>query len=532
MHSTASPRPASTGSAGSGRSGPATSLRAEAEVIEITPSRQRRAARSREHHWELFNQNAELVMTLRAMGCSAARPWRVAMAGFESNWIRWQSKRHSRESGKSQTAAVPLPWVPAPELLSKGAGKTIVGMLKHSEEPLGLLLEHIIGLLATWIIATISVDGLCRHRAADGDRIRLHPAAVRDHHAVRGLSRLDRAVRSVAGGDGGRDRLQYRLDHRLCGRLLWRAAAGRALGRLCPGRPARARAGDWFFARFGSITVFVGRLLPVVRTFIALPAGIARMPQVKFQLYTFLGSWLWCYALAYVGVKLGERWDSDPTLKEIFHRFDARDRRRHPRRRRAVCVAACEASQRGRRVGRSPWHRRAFARLVVPRRQRRLIGDALFSSMSAGSRPASCASTSAGPITRRSPWRAALRPRRARGIGRLAGASGSSSVFIASTASPSIMSASSSIGSPAPPPAPATGGAAPTLEELQTRSRRSSRCAAMCRNGRSSASRSPGCNLIASLALAAARSPRGARAARRAAGRPCSACPAIRRPTR
>jgi membrane protein DedA with SNARE-associated domain len=80
---------------------------------------------------------------------------------------------------------------------------------------------------------------------------------------------------------------------------------------------------DWFFARFGSVTVFIGRLLPVIRTFIALPAGIARMNMVKFQLYTFVGSWPWCYALAYFGMKLGARWDSDPRLKEIMRRFDA-----------------------------------------------------------------------------------------------------------------------------------------------------------------------------------------------------------------
>jgi len=79
---------------------------------------------------------------------------------------------------------------------------------------------------------------------------------------------------------------------------------------------------DWFFERFGSLAVFIGRLLPVVRTFIALPAGIARMPQVKFQVYTFLGSWPWCYALAYVGERLGESWNTDPRLKEIMHRFD------------------------------------------------------------------------------------------------------------------------------------------------------------------------------------------------------------------
>jgi membrane protein DedA with SNARE-associated domain len=79
---------------------------------------------------------------------------------------------------------------------------------------------------------------------------------------------------------------------------------------------------DWFFTRFGSLAVFIGRLLPVVRTFIALPAGIARMPQGKFQVYTFLGSWPWCYALAYVGEQLGERWSTDPRLKAFMHRFD------------------------------------------------------------------------------------------------------------------------------------------------------------------------------------------------------------------
>ena len=76
-----------------------------------------------------------------------------------------------------------------------------------------------------------------------------------------------------------------------------------------------------FFLKYGSITVFLARLLPVVRTFIALPAGIARMPQGRFHIYTFLGSWPWCFALAYVGMRLGLSWDTDPRFKEIFHRF-------------------------------------------------------------------------------------------------------------------------------------------------------------------------------------------------------------------
>jgi membrane protein DedA with SNARE-associated domain len=80
---------------------------------------------------------------------------------------------------------------------------------------------------------------------------------------------------------------------------------------------------DRFFKRYGSITVFIGRLLPVIRTFIALPAGIARMPRGRFHFYTFAGSWPWCWALAYVGLKLGGRWDSDPRLKLWFHRLDA-----------------------------------------------------------------------------------------------------------------------------------------------------------------------------------------------------------------
>ena len=80
---------------------------------------------------------------------------------------------------------------------------------------------------------------------------------------------------------------------------------------------------DWadrFFKTRGEVTVFVARLLPVVRTFIALPAGIARMPMGKFIVYTFAGSFPWCLGLAWLGMKLGEHIDQ---LKPWFHRFDA-----------------------------------------------------------------------------------------------------------------------------------------------------------------------------------------------------------------
>jgi membrane protein DedA with SNARE-associated domain len=78
---------------------------------------------------------------------------------------------------------------------------------------------------------------------------------------------------------------------------------------------------DHFFSRFGSITVLIGRMLPIIRTFIAFPAGVAKMNQLRFHIYTFIGSWPWCYALAWVGMKLGATWNTDPRFKAIFHRF-------------------------------------------------------------------------------------------------------------------------------------------------------------------------------------------------------------------
>src|ERR1043166_3545959 len=75
-----------------------------------------------------------------------------------------------------------------------------------------------------------------------------------------------------------------------------------------------------WFARYGEAIVFFSRLLPVVRTFIAFPAGVARMNLARFTLYTFLGSLPWCLGLAYVGQVLGEQWDKNEALKSWFHR--------------------------------------------------------------------------------------------------------------------------------------------------------------------------------------------------------------------
>jgi membrane protein DedA with SNARE-associated domain len=76
---------------------------------------------------------------------------------------------------------------------------------------------------------------------------------------------------------------------------------------------------DRWFARYGEATAFLSRLLPVVRTFISFPAGVARMNLPKFLIYSFLGSLPWCWALAYGGFVLGSRWE---TLREAMRPFD------------------------------------------------------------------------------------------------------------------------------------------------------------------------------------------------------------------
>jgi membrane protein DedA with SNARE-associated domain len=75
---------------------------------------------------------------------------------------------------------------------------------------------------------------------------------------------------------------------------------------------------DRAFEKYGEIIIFIGRLLPAVRTFIAFPAGISRMNMPRFIAYTFVGSLIWCWLLAYAGMKMGENWVS---LKVYFHEF-------------------------------------------------------------------------------------------------------------------------------------------------------------------------------------------------------------------
>lgn len=76
---------------------------------------------------------------------------------------------------------------------------------------------------------------------------------------------------------------------------------------------------DSWFARYGQATVFFGRLLPVARTYISFPAGVARMPIKKFCFYTFIGALPWCALFAWLGVKLGDNWD---LIRQKLHNFD------------------------------------------------------------------------------------------------------------------------------------------------------------------------------------------------------------------
>ena len=89
-------------------------------------------------------------------------------------------------------------------------------------------------------------------------------------------------------------------------------AGGRPLierwGRYILLRPHELDRAEAWFERHGQTAVFVSRLLPVVRTFISLPAGVAEMPLLRFSLYTFLGCLPWTFALTAVGWAVGSQW--------------------------------------------------------------------------------------------------------------------------------------------------------------------------------------------------------------------------------
>jgi membrane protein DedA with SNARE-associated domain len=90
-------------------------------------------------------------------------------------------------------------------------------------------------------------------------------------------------------------------------------------GRYLLIRPHEIELADRFFLRHGGITVFVGRLLPIVRTFISFPAGVARMPLGRFILFSTAGALPWSIALVYAGVQLGASWQD---IRHALQPFD------------------------------------------------------------------------------------------------------------------------------------------------------------------------------------------------------------------
>ncbi|MEO8417871.1 MAG: DedA family protein [Methylophilaceae bacterium] len=180
------------------------------------------------------------------------------------------------------------------------------------------MLEKFIALLATWIISVISTlgySGIVLLMAIESACIPL-PSEI---------------IMPFSGY------LVFKGEMTLWGVAL-AGALGCVLGSIPAyylgmygGRPLVEKYGKWVlisqhdlhladraFEKYGDIIIFIGRMLPAVRTFIAFPAGIARMHMGKFIAYTFVGSLIWCWVLAYAGMKFGEHWDE---LKVYFHQF-------------------------------------------------------------------------------------------------------------------------------------------------------------------------------------------------------------------
>jgi membrane protein DedA with SNARE-associated domain len=184
------------------------------------------------------------------------------------------------------------------------------------------MIERILGLLATFAITVISSGGylgIVLLMAIESACIPLPSEIIMPFAGyLVSTGRFDLVLAATAGAIGCNlgSIVAYEIGKR----------GGRPLaerwGRYVLVGPGELDMADRFFARFGGIAVLIGRLLPVIRSFIAFPAGVARMPLVPFHLYTFLGSWPWCFGLAWVGMKLGDQWNNSPAMKAAFHSAD------------------------------------------------------------------------------------------------------------------------------------------------------------------------------------------------------------------
>lgn len=182
------------------------------------------------------------------------------------------------------------------------------------------MLEHVIGALAAFVIAVISGSGyvgIAFLMAVESACIPLPSEIIMPFSGyLVAMGELNLWLVALAGAIGSvlGSWLAYWLGARGGRRLI------RRYGRFVFISPRDLALAERWFERYGDGAIFIGRMLPIVRTFIALPAGVAHMNVWRFNIYTFLGSYLWCLALAWLGRTLGEHWD---TLGVYFHRFDA-----------------------------------------------------------------------------------------------------------------------------------------------------------------------------------------------------------------
>ncbi|WP_174287339.1 DedA family protein [Sphingomonas bacterium] len=184
------------------------------------------------------------------------------------------------------------------------------------------MVEHILAALATFIVGVIASGGYCGLAllmAIESACVPLPSEIIMPFAGyLVSTGRFDLYLAATAGAIGCNlgSVVAYEI-----GKRGGRPAAER-WGRYLLIGPGELDAADRFFERFGAPAVLIGRLLPLIRSFIAFPAGVARMRLLPFHAYTFIGSWPWCFGLAWVGMKLGARWDSDPRIKAAFHRAD------------------------------------------------------------------------------------------------------------------------------------------------------------------------------------------------------------------
>lgn len=198
------------------------------------------------------------------------------------------------------------------------SGSTLASLAFSGPAVAGLAqqLTNWIGLTAIHVISTLGYTGILLLIALESACIPLPSEIILPFSGyLAWTGRFDLAAIAVVGALGSNlgSAVAYAVGSR--GGRPWLERHGRWL--LL--RPQDLALADGWFRRHGEITVFFSRMLPVARTFIALPAGVARMPLKKFHAYTFLGSLPWCWLLAYIGYRLGQHWRQ---IGSSFHRFD------------------------------------------------------------------------------------------------------------------------------------------------------------------------------------------------------------------